>query len=571
MQAPSDFLQASNDGIAAPEERPTASYAWIVSAAKTTDGSTILNNGPQFGWFNPSSVYAVGLHGAGFNIVGNSPFGHPAVLFGTNQKIAWGSTAGPLDVNDVYQVDLNPTNPHEYRFNGRYRAMDKRVEVIKVKGAADATVEIFSTLHGRVTAVDMGQNTAYAMKSSWRGFEIQSLVAWLHSTQATNWDEFLAQAARVAITNNWFYADDRGNIGYVSVGRLPIRPKGQDVRLPAVGDGSMEWRGIHPFRENPQVLNPPQGYLANGNNQSAPGVHTDGGNYSAVSRVNEFIARLDAKPKLTPEEVTSLDRLTSNADMNARYFIPYIEAAARTLSSSDPSYAAAKLLAEWDGVNAVDAKNEFFVSPAVTVLRAWLPIMYRRLLADDLPADVFANYSSADYPTSPPTRPQSPGNGSKLLFNALHGADAGVPQAYDFFHGADKDQMIRDALQEAVAGLTATSGADPSNWLTPVVKHKFVTDNFLGIPQAGKDEEIQLPSFLNKGSEDHHVTFRAGAVTLCTVAAPGQSGFISRTGTTAPLYRDQLELFQHSRCKLEALNKPEIDAGAESIEVLIVP
>ena len=103
------------------------------------------------------------------------------------------------------------------------------------------------------------------------------------------------------------------------------------------------------------------------------------------------------------------------------------------------------------------------------------------------------------------------------------------------------------------------------------MKHKFVTDNFLGIPQAGKDEEIQLPSFLNKGSEDHHVTFRAGAVTLCTVTAPGQSGFISHTGTTAPHYSDQLELFQHSRCKLEALNKPEIDAGAESIEVLIVP
>lgn len=570
IEQPRTTLAAAMGGFASPDDRPTASYAWLVGGNKSTDGSTIFNNGPQFGWFNPSYVFAVGLHGAGYDVVGNSPFGHPAVLFGTNGKIAWGSTAGPLDVNDVYQLDLNPSDPRSYRFQGSFRPMDKRVETIKVKGSADVTVEVFSTVHGRVTTFDEAQRKAYAIRSSWHGLEIQSFVAWLHSTKAANWDDFLASAAKVAITNNWYYADAQGNIGYVSPGRLPIRPPGQDVRLPAIGDGSMEWQGFKPFSEVPKVFNPAQGFIANWNNQSAPGVLGDGSNYAAVDRVNEFIARLQAKEKLTPEEITSLNKMTAIADMNARYFIPYIVEATRSLSPNDPSYQAAQLLSAWDGLNRTMADKKNYASPAATILRAWLPVMYRRLLADDLPAAVFAGYSSAGYPSTPPSSSPRPGNGSKLLYNALRGAQAGVPQVYDFFNGADKNTMIRDALTEAVQGLTTKFGSDQSTWLTPVVQQRFSSVNFLGIPQASPDEDILLPAFLNNGSQDHHVTFSGGSVKLCTVAAPGQSGFIAPSGEKSPHYQDQLELFAAMGCKQEKLTQKDVDGDTSSSFVLTV-
>lgn len=570
VEQPRTMLAAAMGGFAAPEDRPIASYAWLVSGSKSTDGSTIFNNGPQFGWFNPSYLFAVGLHGAGYEVVGNSPFGHPAVLFGTNGKISWGSTAGPLDVNDVYQLDLSPSDPRSYRFQGSFRPMDRRSETIKVKGSADVTFEVFSTVHGRVTTFDEDQRKAYAIRSSWHGLEIQSFVAWLHSTKAANWDDFLASASRVAITNNWYYADAQGNIGYVSPGRLPIRPAGQDIRLPALGDGSMEWQGFKPFSEVPKVFNPPQGFIVNWNNQPAPGELGDGSNYSAVDRVNEFIARLQAKEKLTPEEILSLNKLTSIADANARYVIPYIVAATRDLTPTDPSYQAAKLLAEWDGLNRPTADKKNYVSPAATILRAWLPIMYRRLLADDLPAAVFASYSNAGYASATQTGSVRPGNGTKLLYNALRGADAGVPQIYDFFNGADKNTMIREALTEAVQGLTTKFGSDQSTWLTPVVPQRFSPVNFLGVPQASADEGLVLPIYLNIGTEDHHVTFRGGNVTLCTVAAPGQSGFIAPSGEKSPHYQDQLELFTAMGCKQEKLTQKEVDADASSTVVLTV-
>jgi penicillin G amidase len=116
------------------DDRPRASNIWLLGPKKTTDGSTILVNGPQFGNFNPAYVFSIGLHGAGFDITGNTPFAVPNILFGTNGTIAWGATAGPLDVNDYVQLELNPEKPHQYRHDGGWTDMRLRQETIKVKG-----------------------------------------------------------------------------------------------------------------------------------------------------------------------------------------------------------------------------------------------------------------------------------------------------------------------------------------------------------------------------------------------------------------------------------------------------
>ena len=575
----SDELLAIDDpqvaawrGMVAPEDRPKASNLWIVGPNKTTDGSTILNNGPQFGWFNPAYVFAVGLHGAGYDVTGNTPFAHPCILFGTNGSISWGATAGPLDVNDMYQEKLNPGNPNEYLFNGAYQAMKKRTEVIKVKGAADRSIDVFSTVHGIVTSTDAANGTAYSMKRSWDGYEIESLLGWIQMMKAKNWDEWLAQASRVAITINWYYADAKGNIGYVSPGRLPIRPASQDVRLPALGDGTMEWQGIRPFTDNPKVLNPSQGYIVNWNNQSGPGVTTDGGNFSIVDRVNEFIVRIQAKPKLTPQEVADLLPQTSFSDVHQRYFVPYIAAATANLPATDPVRRASDVLASWSGLNTNPNDGPNYVEPGATILRAWLPLMFQRLLADDLPAAVMTRYASAGYPTSAPGGSLNTAAGAKLLFNALQGASAGVPQTVDFFNGADRNAMIRAALTDAVNQLTARYGADMNLWLTPVVPHRFATVNFLGYPQAAASEVIDLPTYMNRGTENDTVTFTtAGQASLCTSAPPGQSGFVAPNGTRAKHYDDQLALYKAFKCKSEWLTQTAVDLHLESTKALTLP
>ncbi|CSP84110.1 penicillin G acylase domain protein [Shigella sonnei str. Moseley] len=34
-------------------------------------------NGPQFGWYAPAYTYGIGLHGAGYDVTGNTPFAYP--------------------------------------------------------------------------------------------------------------------------------------------------------------------------------------------------------------------------------------------------------------------------------------------------------------------------------------------------------------------------------------------------------------------------------------------------------------------------------------------------------------
>lgn len=569
-----DVLVAINDvdaarrGVAPPEQRPIASNLWVVGPTKTSDGSTIFINGPQFGWVNPSYVFAIGLHGAGFDVTGNTPFAHPVVLFGTNGKISWGSTAGPQDVNDVYQEKLNPANPHEYLFKGEMRKMGQRGEVIKVKGAPDVMLDVYSTVHGLVTNFDLPNGTAYSMRRGWDGLELESMLGWIHSTRAQNWSAWLAQAKRVAITINWYYADAAGNIGYVSPARLPVRPASQDVRLPALGDGSMEWTGFRPFSEVPQLLNPAQGFIANWNNQPAPGSIGDGNNYGAVDRINEFNRRLEAKPKLTPDEVWRINYETAFADTNARYFIPFITDATKNLPAGDASKQAAQLLARWNMLNEDPKDSGHYDGAAATIMRTWLPIMYRNLLQADLPPAVFAAYASAGYANADTVGSIRPGQGSKLLYNALLGARAGVPQTIDFFHGADKNAMIRAALAEALAQLTTRFGADKSKWLTPAIPHSFLPKNFIGAPQAGADETLTLPTYMNRGTQNHQVVFTRQGVTMCTAAPPGQSGFIAPNGRKSPHYADQMQLYKDFGCKPEWLSAAQLDAHLESTKVL---
>ncbi|MBS0341302.1 MAG: penicillin acylase family protein [Proteobacteria bacterium] len=568
LLAARDDVDAAHRGVAEPWQRPIASNLWIAGPKKTTDGSTVFINGPQFNWFNPSYVFGIGLHGAGFEVTGNTPFAHPVVLFGTNGKIAWGATAGPLDVNDMYQEKLNPANPHEYQFNGAMRAMGKRTEVIKVKGEADQNVDVYSTVHGTVTNFDIPNGAAYSMKRSWDGYELESLLGWIHSMQAQNWQQWLAQALRVAITINWYYADTEGNIGYVSPGRLPMRPANQDIRLPALGDGSMEWQGIRPFSEDPQVLNPAQGYVVNWNNQSAPGAVSDGGNYSVVDRVNEFSARLDAKARLTPDELWALNRTTAYADTNARYLLPFVAQATRGLPASDPARRAAQMLAGWNMLNEDPGERGSYDSPATTLMRTWLPILFKAVLADDLPPDVFAAYADGGYAGQNQVASIRPGNGLKLVYNALLGAKAGVPQTYDFFNGKDKNAVLRSTLAEAMAELQKRYGPDTAKWRTPVTRHVFLTKNFIGAPQANADELLTLPSFMNRGSQNDKVVLGAKGVSLCTAAPPGQSGFVAPDGTKSPHYADQMTLFKDFGCKSEALTAAEVDRRARSTQVL---
>jgi penicillin amidase len=50
---------------------------------------------------------------------------------------------------------------------------------------------------------------------------------------------------------------------------------------------------------------------------------------------------------------------------------------------------------------------------------------------------------------------------------------------------------------------------------------------------------------------------------MCSILAPGQSGFIHRNGKTDAHFADQLPLFENYQCKDDAVSQKQIDQATQ--------
>ena len=568
------YAQSGQPGIAG---FPTTSNVWIVGRDHARGARSILLNGPQFGWWNPAYTYGIGLHGAGFDVAGNTPFAYPAILFGHNAHVTWGSTAGFGDDVDIYAEKLDPADRTRYWHNGRWKTMEKRTELIAVKGAEPVLMDVYRTAHGIVAKFDDSRHVAYAKARAWEGYELQSLIAWTRKAQSGNWEQWKRQAARHALTINWYYADDRGNIGYAHTGFYPRRKPGHDPRLPVPGTGEMDWDGILPFSTNPQVYNPRQGFIANWNNQPMRGYpSTDlfAIVWGQADRYAEIESRLKAMTadggKVSPQQMWDLIRTTSYADVNRRHFLPFLQRAVAGLPAGDERARLVAALAAWDGMNTSEREPGYYDNAGPAVMDAWLRAMLERTLADEMPADFFKWYSATGYPT-----PEAPASGSlnltagaKILYNALAGQASGVPQRYDFFNGERPEAVTLAALDDALAALKQRLGADMAAWKAPAAPLVFTPKNFLGVPQADAAAVLRFHATQNRGTENNMTVFDGRSVRAVDVVAPGQSGFVAPDGAPSPHARDQFDLYTGFGSKRVWFTDAEVRAHTRTEEHL---
>ena len=171
-------------------------------------------------------------------------------------------------MQDLYVEKFNPENPDQYEYQGKWEEARVIREEIHVKGQDQPFIEkVRITRHGPILTSfqqtpagneDAATTEEVPLALRWTGLEhcnIISAVAKLN--RATNWEEF-----RTALHDwdvppqNFVYADQQGNIGYIMAGAIPIRNKGQAL-VPSPGwTGDYEWTGYIPFDELPQTYNP---------------------------------------------------------------------------------------------------------------------------------------------------------------------------------------------------------------------------------------------------------------------------------------------------------------------------
>ncbi len=338
-----------------------ASNNWVVGPARSASGKPLLANDPHLGLRAPSVWYLVHMEAPTYKAIGSSFPGLPAVVIGRNERIGWGVTTVGADVQDLYVLEEAPGG---YRYKGAVEPWRIRTEVIKVKGAPDATLRVRESRYGPVINDVVSNPGARPLALRWTSLDPsdRTIEAFLGIARAQNWDQFKAALSLYnAPSQNFVYADVDGNIGYMAPARFPIRRPGHSGLMPVPGDGNWDWQGYLLPEQWPQVYNPKEGFIVTANNKvTAPGYpHTISLEWEEPYRAQRIRELILSKDKLSVEDMIAMQQdITS---LLYREFKPVLELL-NPLSENARAWKA-RLLA-WDGVMRADQ-----VEP--TVFQGW--------------------------------------------------------------------------------------------------------------------------------------------------------------------------------------------------------
>ncbi len=109
--------------------KPGGSNAFAFNSKITADSQVYLAINSHQPLEGPVSWYEAHLcSNQGWNIIGALFPGSPCILHGCNQYLGWAHTVNSPDKLDIYQLDINPKNKLEYKFDGKW----ERLEITKV-------------------------------------------------------------------------------------------------------------------------------------------------------------------------------------------------------------------------------------------------------------------------------------------------------------------------------------------------------------------------------------------------------------------------------------------------------
>ena len=305
------WLTESPGGLAEDAIKEPGSNNWAVAGAKTATGKPIVANDPHREVTNPSLRYIVHLHAPGWNVIGAQEPPFVGVALGHNERIAWGLTITGTDQEDVFVEEVNPANPNEVKYSGRWEPLKTVREEIKIKGEAPRTVEFTFSRHGPIFYADAKNHRAYALRSVTSEPGTAPYLAGLRLSQAKDCKEFLEEALYWKTpTENLVCGDVEGNVTFQGSALTPNR-NGWTGRLPVPGTGKYEWNG---FRSDlPRLINPQQGYIATANNNvNTPGLRPvmfkslNNVPFERITRIEQVLSTLLPTKKFTIEDAQRL-------------------------------------------------------------------------------------------------------------------------------------------------------------------------------------------------------------------------------------------------------------------------
>ncbi len=400
----------------------------------------------------PSVWYQVALDAPGLSVSGVSVPGLPGILLGHNQHIAWSLTDTQNQATLFYTEQTSRARPGQYFWDGAWRRMRQVRYTIPVRGGAAVPLTVDLTVHGPVMT-QAGQTTSV----DWMGnVPSPDLAVMLAVNQASDWAQFhAALAGWRAPTQNFVYADDRGNIGAISAGYYPLVRQG-DPWLPMPGTGADDVAGVIPYQAVPQAYDPASHVIATANQRPVGSsypyyIGTTANFFDPGYRAGEIYASLLGRRGMTAASFAAVQ--ASLTDPLAQRIVPRLLAVLHAGPLTAAQQQAASVLNGWSGAMTPTSAGAalwwtFWTDYLTAVFQPWwdraaVPVPRDRAGLRVAPGqfsldEVLEQWTLAD-----------PGN---RAFTAPGGRRRTAPQ------------VMRLAFDRAVAHLAARLGGAPSSW-----------------------------------------------------------------------------------------------------------
>lgn len=411
------------------------SNAWVVGGARTASGSPLLAGDPHRQVETPGVYVQNHLACPAFDVIGLAFVGVPGFPhFGQSAHVAWAVTNANGDYQDLVVERFAPG------------CAPQRTETVSVRGGDPVEVRCFDTPHGPVVFGDPATGAAIALRSTAlerpsSGLEVLAPMCTARSVE----DLRTVMRDWVDPANNFLMADVHGAVGYQTVGRIPVRHPATAWGPVPGWDPAYAWRGDVAYDELPAVASGAAEVIVTANQRVVGDDWPDhlGDAYSRPDRARRIHAHLDGRTGLTVADQAAVHR-----DVAGERSGLWRDRIAR-LAPADPVAAHARdLVADWDGGVAVD-------SAAAAVVMVTRDAAVRRLARHPDLA-----------PLTAPVADEPPGAFVPLTLRLWVVASPllAADDATFLPAGTTWDDLLADALADAVAVLRDRLGDDPAAW-----------------------------------------------------------------------------------------------------------
>lgn len=378
-------------------EKGNGSNNWAVDGSKTASGRPILCNDPHLGLNLPALWYEMQLSTPTMNAYGATFPGAPSVIIGFNEYASWGFTNAMRDVRDYYEIKFKDSTMREYWFNGRWVQAGLRKEVIRIRDSADLTENMAMTVFGPVMydqhyVNKLGDGKYYACR--WKAHDASNeLLTFNKLNHARTVEDYKEAISHFKCPGqNMLFATVTGDIALTQQGEFPAKWRRQgDFPMPG-SDSSYMWQGMIPANENPQMINPPRGFVSSANQLPVDSTYPYylGGSYPPYRGliINRKLQQMQA---ITPRHMMGLqvDNYNVFAEMARPVLLKYLDETA--INASEKNYV--DILKRW---NLRSDPGE----PGASVFKAWWDSLEVVIFGDEMYAltDLGKNRAVAKWP-----------------------------------------------------------------------------------------------------------------------------------------------------------------------------